>query len=81
MITLFLSIFVRNALIGWQENFIHLVNKIQRSVTMKKVVVQYDDKVQFFENVTKIQLFCVEDYFNDHLDIFQGSKKTVLKLY
>lgn len=42
---------------------------------MKKVVVQYDDTVKFFENVTKVQCFC-----NEHLDIFQGKKKTVLKM-
>lgn len=48
---------------------------------MKKVVVQYDDKVQFYDNVTKVQFFGAEDFFNAHLDIFQGGKKTILKVY
>lgn len=48
---------------------------------MKRVVIQYDDKVKFFENVTKVQCFCGLDISESHLDIWQGKKKTVIKMF
>ena len=48
---------------------------------MKKVVVQFDEQVKFFNNVTKVQCFCAGDFFDAHLDIYEGEKKTVVELY
>ena len=36
---------------------------------MKKVVVQYDDVVKFYDNVTKVQYFGAGDFFESYFDI------------
>lgn len=46
---------------------------------MKKVVVQCEDVVKFFENVTKVQYFGGLDLLDGYLDIWQGEKKTIIK--
>nr|DAI90261.1 MAG TPA: hypothetical protein [Caudoviricetes sp.] len=48
---------------------------------MKKVIVQYDDKVRFFNNVTKVQCFLACDMFENTIKIFQGKKVTTIKQY
>ena len=48
---------------------------------MNKVIVQYDDKVRYFGNVTKIQCFLACDMFENYIDIYQGEKKTRIKQY
>lgn len=47
---------------------------------MKKVVVQYDDVVNFFDNVTKVQFFGAGDFFESYFVIFQGEEKTVIMM-
>lgn len=47
---------------------------------MKKVVVQYDDVVKFYDNVTKVQYFGAGDFFESYFVIFQGKEKTVIML-
>ena len=47
---------------------------------MRKVVIQYDDEVKFFENVTKVQVFCNGDIFQSYLVICQGKKKTKIDM-
>ena len=47
---------------------------------MKKVVVQYDDVVKFYDNVTKVQYFGEGDFFESYFVIFQGKEKTVIML-
>lgn len=48
---------------------------------MRKVVVQYDEVVKFFKNVTKVQCFCGEDFFCARLIIYQGENKTTIKMH
>lgn len=43
---------------------------------MNKVVVQYEDEVKFFDNVTKVQCFLAFDIFENYIEIYQGEKKT-----
>lgn len=47
---------------------------------MRKVVVQYDNVVRTFDNVSKVQCFCRGDVTEWHLDICQGRKVTTLKM-
>ncbi len=47
---------------------------------MKKVVVQYDEVVRFYDNVTKIQYFVAGDFFEAYFVIYQGKEKTVIML-
>ena len=46
---------------------------------MNKMVVQCEEVVKIFENVTKVQYFGGLDLLDGHLDIWQGEKKTVIK--
>lgn len=49
---------------------------------MKTVIVQYDDKVKTFKNVTKIQCFLAFDMFENTIKIIQKNKKeTIIKQY
>lgn len=47
---------------------------------MKKVVVQYDEVVRFYDNVTKVQFFGTGDFFESYFVIFQGEEKTVIMM-
>ena len=47
---------------------------------MKKVVVQYNDVVKFYDNVTKVQYFGAGDFFESYFVIFQGKEKTVIMM-
>lgn len=47
---------------------------------MKEVVVQYDDVVRFYKNVTKVQFFGAGDFFKSYFVIFQGKEKTVIMM-
>lgn len=48
---------------------------------MNKVIIQFDDRTETYENVTKIHCMCAFDAFKNHLDIYQGEKKTIIKLF
>lgn len=47
---------------------------------MKKVVVQCDDAVRCYDNVTKVQFFGAGDFFKSYFAIFQGKEKTVIMM-
>lgn len=47
---------------------------------MKKVVIQYDEKVKFFSNVTKVR-FYNNGLFDSYMEICQGEKKTKIETY
>ena len=47
---------------------------------MKKVIIQYDDKVAYFENVTRVQCFCQGDFFEAKIVIYQSKQKTEIKM-
>lgn len=46
-----------------------------------KVIVQCDDVVKFFKNVTKVESFNSLDTFSNKIVIYQGKKKTTLNEY
>ena len=48
---------------------------------MNKLIIQFDDKVEAYENVTKIKCLCAFDVFKNNLEIHQGNKKTKIKLF
>ena len=52
---------------------------MRKERSMNKVVVQCEEVVKIFENVTKVQYFGGLDLLDGHLDIWQGEKKTVIK--
>ena len=47
---------------------------------MKKVVVQYDNHVHTYNNVTKVQCFCALDLFKAYIVIYENEKKTVIMM-
>lgn len=47
---------------------------------MKKVIVQYDNTVKFYENVSKVQFLCADGALNGKLVIYQGVKKTIIEV-
>lgn len=47
---------------------------------MKKVIVQYNDVVKYYDNVTKVQFFGEGDFFKSYFVILQGIEKTVIML-
>lgn len=47
---------------------------------MKKVVVQYDDVIKFYNNVTKVQFFGGGDFSKSYFVIFQGKEKTLIMM-
>lgn len=48
---------------------------------MKKVVIQCDDVVKYFDNVTKVECFLAFDTFNNEIKIYQNNKVTTFKQY
>lgn len=48
---------------------------------MKTVIIHYDDKDEIFENTTKVKGCFGGDIFSSYLVIFQGNKKTKVKMY
>ena len=47
---------------------------------MKKVVIQYDNHVNTYYNVTKVQCFCALDLFEAYIVIYENEKKTVIMI-
>lgn len=47
---------------------------------MKKVIVQHDEVVKSYDNVTKVQFFGAGDFFKAYFVIFQGEEKTVINM-
>ena len=48
---------------------------------MNKLIIQFDDRLETYENVTKIKCLCAFDVFKNYLEIHQGNKKTKIKLF
>lgn len=46
-----------------------------------KVIVQLDNVVKYFDDVTKVETFLAFDMFENEIKIYQGKKKTVFKQY
>ena len=47
---------------------------------MKKVVVEYDDVVKVYDNVTKVQYFGSIDFLKSYFVLFQGKEKTLIMM-
>lgn len=44
-----------------------------------KVIVQLEEEMKVFENVTKLEGLCAFDMFKNNIVIHQGKKKTKIK--
>ena len=45
------------------------------------VIVQCENVVKYFKNVTKVETFLACDMFENEIVIYQGKKKTTLKQF
>lgn len=48
---------------------------------MMQIIVQYDERKEIYDNVTKVDGFLTLDAFENYITIFQGTKKTNIKQY
>ena len=46
---------------------------------MNKVIVQYVDRTQYFDNVAKVEGLTAFDMFENYIDIYQGNEKQELR--